>query len=170
MKYLYCCKKAQFSSDVEKNSMCASVKVFTPKIKKLLLCGEKKNIKTLIVRLLFQIRTKGKAKIYYVADENKLKHTSYVVPRCGKFPFLDENDYEIGPCFTYPDHRGKGIYPEVLRFICCHIGDHNTTFYMIVDEKNIASIKGIEKAGFKKCGVVEVSKLTKRYKLCKKYR
>lgn len=165
MKYLYCLKKAQFSGDADKNPVSESVKVFTPKIGKLLLCGEQKSVKTSLVRLLFQLSTKGKAKIYYVADKNDLQHTSYVVPKCSKFPFLGENDYEIGPCFTYPAHRGKGIYPNVLRYICDFVGNSDTTFYMIVDEKNTASIKGIEKAGFKRCSVVEVSKFTKRYKL-----
>lgn len=78
---------------------------------------------------------------------------------------MDKDDYEIGPCFTYPQYRGNGIYPSVLRSICNSIGNDNTTFYMIVDETNIASIKGIEKAGFKKCGIVKVTKITKRYLL-----
>ncbi len=36
---------------------------------------------------------------------------------------------------------------------------------MSVNESNISSIKGIEKAGFIKYGIVNVSKITKRYYL-----
>lgn len=169
MKYLYCYKKSQCLSDSAKKYDNGDIKVFTPKIWRLSLHKEPRSLKTLAVRLLFQFTTRGKAKIYYMTNSDELMHTSYVVPQCNKFPFLGKNDYEIGPCFTYPKHRGKGIYPYVLRHICNSFGNSDTTFYMIVDDANIASIKGIEKAGFIKYGVVEVSKYTKRYKLVKTY-
>ncbi len=169
MKYLYCYKKSQCSDDSLKNFNQEEVKVFTPKIGRLSLHGEPTGFKTFVVRFLFQLTTNGKAKIYYVADADDLMHTSYVVPQCSKFPFLGKNDYEIGPCFTYPQYRGKGIYPNVLRHICNSLGNSDTSFYMIVDDANIASVKGIEKAGFKKYGVIEVTKYTKRYKLVKTY-
>ena len=162
MRYLYCYKGSQ-GVDVEETISCD---VFTPGIcKGLLLPGETGGVKKIGARLLFQILTLGKAKVFFVADGGNLMHTSYVVPRCVKFPFMGNGDYEIGPCFTYPQYRGKGIYPSVLKAICNCVGDENTTFYMIVDENNIASIKGIEKAGFQKCGIVEVAKFTKRYLL-----
>ena len=57
----------------------------------------------------------GKSYIYYSKDNTgKVVHTSYVIPKCIKFPFLSDNDYEIGPCMTIPEYRRKGIYPEVL--------------------------------------------------------
>ena len=61
------------------------------------------------------------------------------------------------------DYRGKGIYPMVLRYISNSIGTDDTTFYMIVDAKNASSIRGVEKAGFKKCGVVKKMNFSKRY-------
>ena len=36
---------------------------------------------------------------------------------------------------------------------------------MIVDENNLSSIKGIEKAGFVRCGSVYISKFARRYRL-----
>ncbi len=165
MKYLYAYKKVQCSREIDNKVYGDKIKVFTPKLWRPMLGTERKDVKSIAVRLVFQLTTRGKARIYYVCDGENLVHTSYVVPKCRKFPFLDKNDYEIGPCFTYPEYRGKGVYPEVLRYICDKVGNSNTTFYMIVDESNISSVKGIEKAGFEKCGVIKVSKYMKRYQL-----
>lgn len=52
------------------------------------------------------------------------------------FSFYErERGIHIGPCETIESERGKGFYPYRV-------------FYMIVDEKNISSIKGVEKVGF----------------------
>lgn len=161
MKYLYS-YKASLESTGGNGINC---KVFTPKLGGLFLPGEVKSAKQFIVRLLFQLMTLGEARIFYVSNECDLIHTSYVIPKCCKFPFLGEEDYEIGPCYTYPEYRGKGIYPAVLQEICSHVGSQSTTFYMIVNEDNLSSIKGIEKAGFRRCGTIKVTRLTKRYLL-----
>lgn len=108
--------------------------------------------------------TLGKVQIYYVQNGNDIIHTSYVISSCAKFPFRDRDDLEIGPCYIYPAFRGKGIYPKVLSEICRRSND-TSSFYMIVDETNLPSIKGIEKAGFVRCGSVQKSKISKRYNL-----
>ena len=164
MKYLYQYKVKEHLEPNNENAI--KYDVFTPSIRGgVLLFGESRKIKTILSRFMFQILTLGKAKIFYVRNDSELIHTSYVIPKCLKFTFMNKNDYEIGPCFTYPKHRGKGIYPKLLRSICHCVGSKDTVFYMIVDEKNVASIKGIEKAGFTKCGLVKVSKVLKRYSL-----
>lgn len=109
--------------------------------------------------------TLGKAQVYYVQSGNDIVHTSYVIPACVKFPFMDRKDLEIGPCYTYPAFRGNGIYPKVLSEICRRKGNDTFLFYMIVDEMNLPSIRGIEKAGFVRCGSVHKSKFSKRYNL-----
>lgn len=163
MKWLYCYKKQnqindKLSSDIE-------CKVFVPKIfgGGYTIPGESRSIKKIFSRLMFQFLTHGRTQIYFVADGEEIMHTSCVIPKCSKFQFLGKDDYEIGPCFTSPKHRGKGIYPAVLRNICQNIGTENTVFYMIVDENNQPSIKGVEKAGFVRCGTVRVTKYTKKY-------
>lgn len=162
MKYLY--KSGR--RIVGENAEAADISSFTPKMGELTLRGEKISLKLLAVRLLFQIMTRGRARVFYVRRNGKLVHTSYVLPRCAKFPFLTEGDYEIGPCFTYPEFRGKGIYPAVLEHIRATCGNENTTFYMCVDENNGASIKGIEKAGFERSGEVYVAGFLKKYHIC----
>lgn len=157
------------STDVKNMPMDSSdeidLKVFTPSLHGFFLKGEKIGIKTVCIRLLFQVMTLGKAQIYYVQSGNDIIHTSYVIPACAKFPFMDRNDLEIGPCYTYPAFRGKGIYPKVLSEICRRRGNDTSSFYMIVDETNLPSIKGIEKAGSVRCGSVHKSKFSKRYNL-----
>lgn len=137
---------------------------FRPSVRKVYLDGEQKSVKTTLVRLWFQLQTFSKATLVCAIDSsNKALHTSYVVPKCLKFPFLRKNDYIIGPCFTQPQCRGRGIYPAVLKHICDSKGDESTRFYMAVDSKNHSSIRGIEKAGFRLCGVVKKTRVLKRY-------
>lgn len=162
MKLLYFKKKVS-SEKIENNF---EIKEFTPSVLggRYYLAGEKRNLKTTLVRFYFQLMSFGKAKILYVQDDaGELVHTSYIVPRCYKFSFLKMSDYEIGPCYTYPKYRGKGIYPSMLSFICKNIGNTQTTFYMIVDSENLASVRGIEKAGFELCGTVRRTRVLKRY-------
>ncbi len=163
MKFLY--KRSGSNEKIlEHNDL--SVEVVTPTIRGgLIIQGEKKNLKLLAVRLWFQCITLGKAKLFCYRQNGELVHTSYVIPKCYKFPFLGKCDYEIGPCFTYPRFRGKGFYPLMLRYICANIGTEHSIFYMIVDESNLSSIKGIEKADFQRCGNVKVTRIMKMYQL-----
>lgn len=90
-------------------------------------------------------------------------HTSYLMPACWKFPFMKKGEYEIGPCRTLPEYRGQGIYPTVLKTIIAE--NKETTFHIMAAENNISSIRGIEKAGFKKYGklIVTAFKQFKKY-------
>jgi predicted GNAT family acetyltransferase len=61
-------------------------------------------------------------------------------------PWVAEDALEIGAVYTLPNYRGKGLYPFSLETL---VKNNDKTFFMIVESENIASIKGIEKAGFK---------------------
>jgi len=163
MKYLYKKIRSDDEGIIIDN---LNVEIFIPRIwRGLILPNEKKSFRLICVRLVFQLMTHGRARIYYATQNGELVHTSYVIPKCMKFPFLGSNDYEIGPCFTYPKYRGKGVYPAMLRRICNSVGMENSVFYMIVDAANTSSIKGIEKAGFEKCGFVRVTGILKIYQV-----
>lgn len=117
--------------------------------------GEKRGIKSALVRLNFCFMTKGKAMIFSAySQENELVHTSVVVPKCYKYSFCNKEDYVIGPCQTVPAHRGKGIYPYVIRYIMEVIGSEDAVFYMFASHDNEKSIRGIQKAGFIECGTI----------------
>lgn len=153
------------SSNPERVYTDYTIHKFTPSLFKHRIPQEKNlSLKKRLVRLNFWLQSKGKAKIYFVLSENdEVVHTSFVIPKCNKFGYLGKHDLSIGPCFTMASHRGKGIYPAVLKAICDEYKSEGIDFYMVVAEDNTPSVRGIEKAGFVKCGQVEISGLTKRY-------
>lgn len=119
-----------------------------------------------INRILFALMSGvDKSKLVHVDDEKGYVHTSYLLGKSFKFSFLNHDDYEIGPCFTREDSRGKGIYPDVLRYICSNFGSADTKFYMLVAQNNKSSIRGIEKAGFRLVGEVMRSRYIRRWEI-----
>lgn len=102
--------------------------------------------------VIWHFLSKGNFFRYDLMDEEKkLVCVCHVIGRTFQFPFMDNKSLHIGPCYTLEKYRGKGYYPLLLKFIMGQ--SKNRTFYMIVDKKNIASIRGIEKAEFKKIGI-----------------
>lgn len=72
--------------------------------------------------MYWNIITLGKAKAYVIRDNTgKVIHSSYVIPKCYKFPFLRRgyHDIEVGPCVTDSEQRGRGLCPYVLTGILC---------------------------------------------------
>lgn len=134
---------------------------------RLSLKGERLGIKAKLGRLVFWLLSKGRFRVFYVNDPEtgRVIHTSYVMGRSSKFPFMGKQDIHIGPCQTDPEQRGKGIYKAVLRHITRQAAYKNA--YMIVAESNLPSIKGIERAGFRHIGTVERSGLLKIYRRSK---
>ena len=130
----------------------------------LFVSGEKKSFRLFLGRLYFWLISAGKFRIVYILDEiGEIAHISYVVPKCYKFPFMDKQDYEIGPCWTKEEYRGRGLYGRALGHIIGKFGGEDTHFYMIVHEGNKSSMRGVEKAGFEICGYVKKTKWLKRY-------
>ena len=69
----------------------------------------------ILIHIIWFVFTLGKYFIVYIMDENKnIIHHSYALPKFFKFPFMQKDDIQIGPCWTHKDYRGKGIYPFVL--------------------------------------------------------
>lgn len=130
--------------------------------------GEKCNIRTLVTRWIFALISKGGIEIYYVTEaaSGEIIHSSSVMGRSLKFPFMGDGDIHIGPCITSPDYRGRGIYKQVLRFINGEKQESCQRAYMLVSEGNLPSIKGIEASGFRQIGTVEKSKILKIYREC----
>ncbi|MBR4251679.1 MAG: hypothetical protein IKQ15_05225 [Kiritimatiellae bacterium] len=160
---------AQSSPSDSQSSDETGFLAFHPRLTSLFLEGESPSWKSRLVRLYFFAMTRGKLWIAYArSTDNQLMHTSCVVPRCFKFPFLGKNDFEIGPCLTYPEFRRQGLYVQALRYIARTIGNsvgQPSHCYMFVRESNIASVKGIERAGFSCIGTAEKSRWLKIYRL-----
>ena len=117
---------------------------------------EEKSLQLFLLRLYFVILSLGKFWIFYCNEkENNLVHTSYVVHSRIKFPFIQKNGFEIGPCFTAEFFRGQGIYRNVLKKITSDKTFQGCSFFMIVDDNNIPSKKGIVASGFEQVGFVK---------------
>ena len=61
---------------------------------------------------------------------------------------LEKEIFYIYDCFTYPEFRGKGVYPLVLAKLC-EVADRSEV-YVACQSLNESSIKGILKAGFER--------------------
>ena len=62
---------------------------------------------------------------------------------------LKHDEVYIGLCQTHPSFRGKGIYPVMLQHIMRYVTEKNKKrCFGSVAPTNLASIKGIKKAGF----------------------
>lgn len=65
----------------------------------------------------------------------------------------------IGPCYTDPAQRGRGIYPYVLGKACAFLRSKGKrTAVISTKETNSASVKGILKAGFDPIASVDCSR------------
>ena len=113
---------------------------------------------------LWKAATLGKVRTYSAYDGEKCIHSSYVVRGKEKFLFLKKEDIEIGPCWTHPDYRGRGIYPYVLAVILRSELSGGGTAYMIIKDTNIPSQHGVSKVGFTRTGELVKRDLMKRYK------
>lgn len=114
--------------------------------------------KILIKKLLYNaVISEFKQKVYYVEDEKGLTHYTLCIGKCKKFPFLDKNDYILGPSWTRDDTRGQRLLAKMLNYVSCDILKKypDANIYTVVREENVASTKGVLKADFKKIGYVE---------------
>lgn len=139
------------------------VEIFAPTFCRFSIPGEKIGLKAWLVRIFFWLTTAGRFRIFYIKRDGMIVHTSCVIPKCFKFPFLKVGEYIIGPCVTVPEFRGQGLYGRALHSIVGHPVYQDGVFYMSVNAHNASSIRGIEKAGFRLVGKVRKTKLLKRY-------
>jgi len=67
----------------------------------------------------------------------------------------DVSDAFIGPCNTYHPYRGRGLYPSALTLACEYLKSIGAKRAFINCRiSNVSSVRGIEKACFKKAGRV----------------
>lgn len=85
---------------------------------------------------------------YSIIINKKIIHACYLFRHVFINYLLGYSGYHvIGDCFTLPEYRGRGLYPNMLQKIATDI-DKKIVIY--VASNNYSSIKGIEKAGFKR--------------------
>lgn len=83
----------------------------------------------------------------------RLKHIMHIHEVNYKFDLKKENAFWIFDCRTHESARGNGLYPAMINFLATTFAQENSINqkpYIDVVANNLASISGIEKAGFKK--------------------
>jgi hypothetical protein len=98
---------------------------------------------------------------YAVFCNNELAHISWLFlaknealqpPRLLR---LAADEGEITACVTLPDFRGKGLYPFAIQSICEEARQRGIRrIFMKTKPNNVASQRGIRKAGLRPCGSV----------------
>ncbi len=89
--------------------------------------------------------------------KGSLVHVSWVYSYSDGVIQLKSSEVEISYCFTLPNYRGRGIYPVVLNKICEDLKRKGTSrVYLKILKGNEASIRGAEKASFRKCEISRI--------------
>ena len=66
---------------------------------------------------------------------------------------LTSNCVLISNCFTFPEYRGRGLYSAMLNHIITEMARRRINrFYIDCNDWNLASIRGIQRAGFRLIG------------------
>ncbi len=85
--------------------------------------------------------------LYYKGDPNRILR-------------LGDRECEVKFCLTFPEFRGRGLYPAALRAIQRDLTERAFhRCFICVRSDNTASIRGIEKAGFHKVGAMVLRKV-----------
>ncbi|RXJ45414.1 hypothetical protein [Gelidibacter gilvus] len=96
---------------------------------------------------------------YYIANENLTIHESYLYQRTFLLRLLKISGPVIGDCYTNIKYRGQSIYPFVINYIANDVIEATKKdVFIIVNSNNFSSIKGIEKAGFKKYAEIKAKR------------
>lgn len=104
----------------------------------------------------------GGEQVFPVFHEGKLAHYTWAHFNSRTFNRFDiaSDEVYLGPCFTGDACRGQSIYPRVLQWVCREMGRRGLRRALIsVARDNLASIRGIEKAGFRFVGLFQMRHL-----------
>jgi RimJ/RimL family protein N-acetyltransferase len=94
--------------------------------------------------------------LIYRAD--RLLHRSGVFPRYLRFPFMAEDDLQIGDVWTDPANQNRGLASFAIQQILRANARPGRSIWYVVDAANLSSIRVVEKLGFLRVGVGRRSK------------
>ncbi|HZO81549.1 MAG TPA: GNAT family N-acetyltransferase [Candidatus Binataceae bacterium] len=83
-----------------------------------------------------------------IRDRGAVVHYSGFTPRYWRFPFMGDDDLQIGDTWTAPAHRGRGLALFALETIVAAAARPGRCFWYVVANTNRPSIRVVEKAGF----------------------
>jgi GNAT superfamily N-acetyltransferase len=103
--------------------------------------------------------------MFLAFSECKLVHVAWLFcnPKISEghfFVTIKNDEAYIGRCDTHPEFRGKNIYPVILQHLISRASRRNKKrCFVATIPTNLASIRGIEKAGFSFVGKMRMFKL-----------
>jgi RimJ/RimL family protein N-acetyltransferase len=83
-----------------------------------------------------------------IHHRGQVVHYSGFTPRYWRFPFVADEDLQIGDTWTAPTHRGNGLAFFALCTIVAITHRPGRRFWYVVENVNQPSIRVVEKAGF----------------------
>lgn len=98
------------------------------------------------------LKRNGDYSILIIKANQDIAHYTVILPKNYRFPFADKNDLILGPVWTNPKYRKKGLVYYSLKIILKEFGGKRRQLWWISNENNIASRISVEKAGFKYYG------------------
>lgn len=102
---------------------------------------------------------------YTINDCNTLVHQSNLYDSIFLLKSINKKGPVIGNCFTNKHYRGQSIYPYVINTITNEaLSKGQKEVFIVVNQNNISSIKGIEKVSFIKIAAVSAKRWLWFYK------
>jgi len=87
---------------------------------------------------------------FTIYDHGKFVHQSFLYDKVHLLKTIGKRGPAIGNCVTDAAYRGQSIYPKMIcRIATEQLRNGQKEVFIIVNTDNKASIRGIEKAGFK---------------------
>ena len=103
-----------------------------------------------VLYYLFSPSTNQSYSVSLIYDHERVIHHCVVTIKSFKYPFMKENDLEIGMIFTESEYRRKGLASYTMRKILKSHEGPDRTIWFITDTGNLASRKLAESVGFSK--------------------
>lgn len=88
--------------------------------------------------------------VVLIYHRDQLVHRSVVTPKYFRFPFMGDRDLQVGDTWTDPAHRQRGLATFGLSTALVAGGIRD--YWYLVEKDNLASIRVVEKLGFRLVG------------------
>jgi RimJ/RimL family protein N-acetyltransferase len=82
----------------------------------------------------------------------RLVHRSSVFPKYVRFPFMKDEDVQVGDTWTEPAERGKGLAVAALVTAARRVLRPGTSLWYVTTADNVASIRVARSAGLARVG------------------
>ena len=101
-----------------------------------------------VLYYLFKPSVRDRYSAFLLYNEGEIIHQSVVTGKSFKYPFMKEDDLQIGMIFTERGYRRKGLAAYVLREMLNQYEKPGRTTWYITGKENIASRRLAESLGF----------------------